>query len=115
MAPPGLPYVDSAGWRSPAISGWQEPLLHARNHGVGGIEDIPDVVANALPEQHRRHAEVEAVVCVKPAHQLGGGVLNALVERAGIAAISIAADDPCARVFGQPANQRFRGWVLEQV
>jgi hypothetical protein len=36
-------------------------------------------------------------------------------RRAGIHAISIAADDLCARVFGQPANQRFRGWVLKQV
>ena len=36
-------------------------------------------------------------------------------RRAGVHAISIAADDLCARVFGQPANQRFRGWVLKQV
>jgi len=36
-------------------------------------------------------------------------------SRAGIHAISIAADDLCAGVFGQPANQRFRGWVLKQV
>jgi hypothetical protein len=34
---------------------------------------------------------------------------------AGVHAISVAADDLCARVFGQPANQRFRGWVLKQV
>ncbi len=34
---------------------------------------------------------------------------------ARVHAISIAADDLCARVFGQPANQRVRGWVLKQV
>src|SRR5579859_1069583 len=43
------------------------------------------------------------------------GIRSTTPRRAGIHAISIAADDLCARVFGQPANQRFRGWVLKQV
>ena len=43
------------------------------------------------------------------------GIRSTAPRRAGIHAISIAADDLYAGVFGQPANQRFRGWVLTQV
>src|SRR5712691_7669705 len=43
------------------------------------------------------------------------GVRSTASCSAGVRAISVAADDLRARMFGQPTNQRISGRVLEQV
>jgi len=78
-------------------------------------------VGRALFVQWRQYAHSHSL---KSIHQVVNdvptighlhGIRSTTPRRAGIHAISIAADHLCARVFGQPANQRFCGWVLKKV
>ena len=64
----------------------QHPLWHLTHHRVGRVVDVADFVLDALAEQGAGGAEVEAVVGDEPAGEFGGGVLEGLVERAGVAA-----------------------------
>ena len=77
------------------------------DHGVGGVEHVAELVAGGLAEDDVRQVAAQAVVVGQPAQHLGGGVLDALVERAGVAEGGDAGRCPGAR----PAD----GAALEQL
>src|SRR5687767_1730222 len=63
----------------------KQSFLHLANHRIRRVEDVPHVVAHALPEQDVRSDRIEAVIILEPADHLGRRVLHALIERPRIA------------------------------
>ena len=64
---------------------WQPFLVDAADHGVGRVVDIAQFVAHDLSHQVAGGSGRKAVVGAEPVEHVGGGVLQRLVERTGIA------------------------------
>src|SRR6185503_16261233 len=63
----------------------EQRLAHLAYHSVGWIEDIAQVVGDALPEQNACAGRIKPIILLEPAQHLARRVLHCLVERAGIA------------------------------
>ena len=84
--------------RSPSL---QPPLGDPAHHRIGGIEDVADVVAHDLAEEMARRHRRQAVVGGQPVQHLGRGMLQRLIERAGVA----DGEDVGCRFPARPADR----------
>lgn len=70
---------------APRTAPRQPSLGQPAGHCVGRVEDVGHIVADNLPEQMRCRHRAKPVVLLQPHHYLGGGMLQRLIKRTGVA------------------------------